>query len=117
MLYTRYSSAPKPKAKALNRKGKGREKPGSASSIKTLADLVLGPNGAAIGASESLMNNPLVGAGGLGNASVFEWPETSDEEDEFLGKSGLKVETIDGIKFHDISGVKIFEKGILGGRL
>jgi hypothetical protein len=41
----------------------------------------------------------------------------SDEDEEVGGKTGLKVETIDGIRFSDIDGVRIFEKDVLGGRL
>jgi hypothetical protein len=33
------------------------------------------------------------------------------------GKIGLKVETMDGLRFCDVTGVRIFEKDILGGRL
>jgi hypothetical protein len=33
------------------------------------------------------------------------------------GKMGLKVETVEGLQFYDVTSVKIFEKEILGGRL
>jgi hypothetical protein len=52
-------------------------------------------------------------------------PLLEDSEDEngvewatdISGKHGLKLETIEGIRFCDVTGVRIFKKDALDGRL
>jgi len=56
---------------------------------------------------------------GASSTPTFDWQASSDEEAEaiIVGKLGLKVETIEGIRFCDVAGVRIFEKDVTGGRL
>jgi len=43
--------------------------------------------------------------------------DETESEDEYSGKLGLKVETVEGLRFSDVVGVRIFEKDVLLGRL
>ena len=94
-------------------KGKGKEVSGSLenSSKKSYTQMVLGSNGSwPDGASLAL---------GLGASVSDEESEDDDGSEWGLSISGktLKVETIEGIRFCDVTGVRIFEKDVLGGRL
>lgn len=42
---------------------------------------------------------------------------SSDEEDDGFGLNGTKVETVEGMQFCDVDGIKIFKKEIVAGRL
>jgi hypothetical protein len=42
---------------------------------------------------------------------------SSDEEDDGFGLIGTKVETVEGMQFCDVDGIKIFKKEIVAGRL
>ncbi len=99
---TRRKSAPKKKT-AKDIKGKGKAKELDLVSAKALAELALGNSG------------PTSGWGDNANA-YFDLVESSDDEDG-LGKSGLRIETVEGVRFCDVTGVRIFEKEILSGRL
>lgn len=84
----------KPKPKTSKAKGKGKAK-ASGLSPESILDLL--------------------------DESFAEDSESSEDEDGVSGEgkvaNGLKVETIEGIRFHDLSGVKIFKNEILLGRL
>jgi len=44
-------------------------------------------------------------------------PGESSEDDEYGTKSGLRIETVENVRFSEISGVRIFERDVLFGRL
>lgn len=94
--------APPPK-KLKDSKGKGKAKELDLVSAKALAELALGNSGSSASWGDSA------------NA-YFDLGESSDDEDG-LGKSGLRIETVEGARFCDVTGVKIFEKEIITGRL
>lgn len=106
---------PSPKKLKIDKKGKSKEHSGQKSK-KALAEMVLGkgtwPDGTVMGGSSNASSSRIL-TDGLSSL------EESEDEDhaELGGKVGLKVETVDGIRFCDIVGVRIFEKEILGGRL
>lgn len=82
--------------KNVDKKGKGKAKAKAVESSKSMADLLFGPD------------------------PVADLQPSSDDDADmlnFIGKFGLKIETIEGIRFSDITGVRIFEKDVLGGRL
>lgn len=63
------------------------------------------------------VNNTL---GGDGLApTMAEWQASSEEDEGWgpVGKAGLKVETVEGVRFGDVTGVRIFERDVVGGRL
>jgi len=109
---------PVPKQK-VDTKGKGKDISDTTdtSSKKTFTQIVLGSEG--MWPDGSSMSTGLAASMGTGG---FDFPEES-EDDTFEwgvginGKIGLKVETIEGLRFSDITGVRIFENEILGGRL
>ncbi|KAK2630646.1 hypothetical protein QTJ16_001466 [Diplocarpon rosae] len=68
-------------------------------SAKALAQLVMGST-----------------AGGWGDESKYDFPDSEDDEDGVV-KSGLLVETIDGFRISDIVGFRIFEPSVLTGKL
>ncbi len=80
---------------------------------KALAELIIGLGSSTW--SDSSASN--------GSASPLgpDWQDSSDDEEwgssSILGPTGLKVETVEGIRFCDIIGVRIFEKDVLTGRL
>ena len=84
-----------------DKKGKGKE--ANWTSAKALAELVMGS--AAVATS-----------GGWNEESKYDFPDSSDDEDGIV-KTGLRVETIDGIRFSDVLDVRIFERDILTGKL
>ncbi|KAF4633395.1 hypothetical protein G7Y89_g4716 [Cudoniella acicularis] len=94
--------------KAADKKGKGK----GPDNAKALAEMVLGPGGTwpdggvISGSGSSITAGPLV-----------DWQASSDEEDSgvIVGKMGLKVEAVEGIRFCDIVGVRIFERDVMGG--
>ena len=112
-----------PLSKKADIKGKGKEVSGGANraSKKTVAQLVLGsgsgwPDGTSMisGFSSGL------GSGGLDSMPFIEESEDEDTAEwgvGISGKVGLKIETIDGLRFCNVTDVRIFEKDILGGRL
>jgi len=88
-------------SKTKKAKGKGKAK-----ESKHLAEMILG------------VSNALTGD--AANGAPFEWQASSDDEDQWdvpVGKAGLKVETVEGVRFGDVVGVRIFEKDVVGGRL
>jgi len=85
----------------VDKKGKGKE--ANWTSAKALAELVMGS--AAVATS-----------GGWNEESKYDFPDSSDDEDGIV-KTGLRVETIDGIRFSDVLDVRIFERDILTGKL
>ena len=106
----------KPKA---DKKGKGKAidgadcfKPDTMTSIKALAEMVIGgPNSSWAASSD--------GIGGGSALSVLDWESSCDEEEVFgvSSKTGLKIETVEGIRFCDVPDVKIFTRECLDGRL
>jgi hypothetical protein len=113
---------PLPK-KEVDNKGKGKEVAGGAhgASKKAFAQLVLGSGG--VWPDGTTMGSGLtsgLGTSGIGSMNFLEDSE-DDESAEWgvgiSGKIGLKVETVEGIRFCDVTGVRIFEKDVLGGRL
>lgn len=89
-------------------KGKGKAKRSGGG--KTIADMLL--PGAPV--SESAL--ALLKMGFVPN--LMNPLDDSDDDDLRVGgKNGLVVETVQGIDFSDIPGVRIFEKDVLNGRL
>ncbi|PBP24766.1 F-box domain-containing protein [Diplocarpon rosae] len=68
-------------------------------SAKALAQLVMGSS-----------------AGGWGDESKYDFPDSEDDEDGIV-KTGLRVETIDGFRISDVVGIRIFEPSVLTGKL
>lgn len=96
----------KPRDSKKNRKGKGKAQ----SSTKALAEMILG--------NDSFW--PDGGAAGGPAESIYDWQNSSDDEGDGVpdvDSSGLRIETIEGIPFMDITSVRIFEKDVIGGRL
>jgi hypothetical protein len=92
------NSVPSKKAK-----GKGKQ-------CNILLDLVMGTN------TSGISSVPTWEAAIAGSAASH--LESSDDEDEDGSLSrGLIVETLSGMRFCDITGVRIFEKDILNGYL
>ncbi|KAG9230361.1 hypothetical protein BJ875DRAFT_385330 [Amylocarpus encephaloides] len=97
-----------------NKKGKGK----ATDNYKVLSEMVLGsslpwPDGSSI-------NNHASSSNTASGAPYFDWQASSDDESEHgpvVGKLGLRIETVEGIRFSDVSGVRIFEKDVIGGRL
>ncbi|KAK0129413.1 hypothetical protein ONS95_001335 [Cadophora gregata] len=85
----------------VDKKGKGKE--ANWTSAKALAELVMGSVAVAT-------------SGGWNEDSKYDFPDSSDDEDGIV-KTGLRVETIDGIRFSDVLDVRIFERDILTGKL
>jgi hypothetical protein len=105
---------PSPKSSKLtDKKGKGKASLKMDNTSKALAELIIG-----LGPSSSWGEG-----GGASNGTampMMEWQDSSDDEEMSLGglgNPGLKIETIEGIRFCDVGGVRIFEKDILAGRL
>lgn len=104
-LVRRTLSKSKTDKKDKKGKGKGNE------NVPLLAELVYGPTGVWPDGSG-------VGGGGSMAGLGFDWQDSEDEDEMSAGgKMGLRIETVDGVRFCDIAGVKVFEKEILGGRL
>ncbi|PMD47972.1 hypothetical protein L207DRAFT_416786 [Hyaloscypha variabilis F] len=105
---------PSPKSSKLtDKKGKGKASLKMDNTSKALAELIIG-----LGPSSSWGE----GSGGSNGTAtpMMEWQDSSDDEEMSLGglgNPGLKIETIEGIRFCDVGGVRIFEKDILAGRL
>jgi hypothetical protein len=89
-----------PKKATKDTKGKGKASGFDLLSSNALAELALGNSGS---------------GSGWDNA-YFDIAESSDDEDG-LGRSGLRIETVEGVRFCDVIGVRIFEKEIISGRL
>ena len=94
--------------KKPDKKGKGK---GKITDMKHLTEMVLGPGG---GWPSGGTTN-----GASSNTPSFDWQVSSDEEEAvpFVGKHGLKIETVEGVHFTDVDGVRIFEKEVIYGRL
>lgn len=93
-------------------KGKGKARQGSGRN-KSVADM-LSSQTPGVPASESALALLKMGFG----SSLPNSLDDSDDEDLRVGgKYGLIVETVHGIEFSDIPGVRIFEKDVLYGRL
>jgi len=106
--------------KELEKRGKGKGK--ETLKGKTLAQLAQGQNmswSSTGGVGIGIGGNPLDILNGTGTTGLLStWDEDSDDEDlEIGGTSGLKVETVEGTPFYEISDVRIFEKDVLLGRL
>jgi len=98
----------------VDRKGKGKEK--ASTKGKTLAQLALAQH--THWSSTSGVGIANAGLDGLSLAPIpMSWEESDDEDLDIGGKMGLKVETVEGIRFSDVTGVRIFENDILLGRL
>ncbi len=103
---------PKPQAK-----GKGREK-----KKRHLAELVMP-------AEKSMMQVVVDGYPGLGFESLMvdsddeqgltgnKGEAGEDDDGEWVRRMGLRIEVVEGVRFSDVVGVRIFEKGVRGGRL
>ena len=95
--------------KKVDKKGKGK-----ANDAKQLVDMVLGPAGS--WSSTGAIND----TGNSSKTPYFDWQDSSDDEGEpipMVGKHGLNIETMDGVHFTDVAGVRIFEKDVTSGRL
>jgi hypothetical protein len=80
--------------------------------MKHLTEMVLGPGGSWPSGTN--------GSGATNSAVQFDWQASSDEESDpvaLTGKSGLKLETVEGVHFTDVSDIRIFEKDVISGRL
>lgn len=93
-------------AKGSDKKGKG--KAGMDNTSKALAELIIG-----LGSSSTWSDGA---SNGTATPVMMEWQDSSDDEDAG-SLAGLKVETIEGIRFCEVTGVRLFEKDILAGRL
>ncbi|TVY82215.1 hypothetical protein LSUE1_G007323 [Lachnellula suecica] len=97
----------KPKTKA-DKKGKGK----ASSVASTFADIIKGLDGKY---SDDSVGGPYT------PGPNYDWLATSSDEEadamSYVGKLGLRIETIENIRFGDITGVRIFEKDVIGGRL
>ena len=71
------------------------------------------------GKESDVISEALYGANGWADPSTMpDWQASSDEDEAMMaGESGLKVETVEDIRFYEISGVRIFEKDVIFGRL
>lgn len=108
-------SKEKPLKKIFDRKGKGKAKAKDADNAKALAEMVLGPSG-------SWPDGGAIANSGLHIAGNDDWQLSSDEDEDantgpIVGQLGLRVETIEGVRFCDVPNVRIFEKDVIGGRL
>lgn len=109
--------------KNVDNKGKGKEVSSTAygASKKAFSQLVLGSGG--IWPDGTPMSAGLTSGLGTSGIDSIHFLEDSEEEDGaewgvgVSGKMGLKVETMEGMRFCDVTGVRIFEKDVLGGRL
>jgi hypothetical protein len=102
-----------PNTAKADKKGKGKAKGGMDHTSKALAELIIG-----LGSSSPWGDGASSSSTDLGTPVLVDWQESSDEEDPgAISKTGLKVETIEGMRFCDVSGVRIFEKDVLAGRL
>jgi hypothetical protein len=115
---------PKPSQKRkVDVKGKGKEtskdtESGTVKGITSLAELIMEPGGG--WTADFLHGSSSVADGTNGMFEVA----SSDDESEYYGLGGgglsgkgLRIETVEGIKFCDVPGVRIFEKDVLWGRL
>jgi hypothetical protein len=107
----------KPKSKVKDKKGKGKDVDTIGLSVQHLAEVVM--NGPSLGGGWGSGSDTL--GGSLTNG--YDWESSGDDEGDGLSmsavstKTGLKVETVEGIRFCDVSGVRIFERDVLSGRL
>ncbi|TVY37699.1 hypothetical protein LSUB1_G007229 [Lachnellula subtilissima] len=71
------------------------------------------------GKETDVIAEALYGDNGWADPSTMpDWQASSDEDEAVMaGESGLKVETVEDIRFYEISGVRIFEKDVIFGRL
>ncbi|KAL2132136.1 hypothetical protein VTI74DRAFT_4171 [Chaetomium olivicolor] len=115
------------KAKDDKAKGKGKQK--TSTTGLGSADYTAGSQLAGLSLTGSLFSNANIdavvaaelGGGGGGGADATDTDTTAGEttEDEEDGDAfwGQKIETVDGISFCDVDGVRIFEKEVFAGRL
>ncbi|EKD19696.1 uncharacterized protein L3040_001957 [Drepanopeziza brunnea f. sp. 'multigermtubi'] len=68
-------------------------------SAKALAELIMGSN-----------------AGSWGDESKYDFQD-SDDDDEGIVQTGLRVETVDSVRFSQVTGVRIFERAVITGKL
>jgi hypothetical protein len=102
-------SGKKSDKKITKTKSKGK---GKATDMKHLTDMVLGPSGSWPSGTN--------GSGATNSNTQYDWQASSDEESDhvpFIFKNGLKLETVEGTHFTDVSDVRIFEKDVLTGCL
>jgi hypothetical protein len=100
------------KPRKVDKKGKGKAKQGGGGR-KNVADMFSPkkPSGSPIQSAVALQKIGMVPA-----PPIF-WDDSDDDDLRVGGKNGLLVETVEGIEFSDIPGVRIFEKDVLCGRL
>jgi hypothetical protein len=78
--------------------------------------------------SELLMSANIGSSSGSGGAAIpswevaiasnaADWDSSEDEDNDVTLAKGLKIETVEGQRFCDITGVRIFAKDILNGSL
>ena len=101
-------------APRFDRKGKGRAmREDIDPTSKALGELIIG-----LGTSPAWSDGGSGASNGTATPVLQEWHDSSDDEDGIhSGQTGLKIETIEGIRFCDVVGVRIFEKDVLSGRL
>ncbi|KAI6716641.1 hypothetical protein PZA11_001772 [Diplocarpon coronariae] len=85
--------------KPMPRPASGKAKELDWTSAKALAQLVMGSS-----------------AGGWVDESKYDFPDSEDDEDGIV-KTGLQVETIDGMRLSDVVGIRIFERNVITGKL
>jgi hypothetical protein len=109
VLRSKAKSGKKSDKKSTKTKSKGK---GKAADMKHLTDMVLGPGGSWPSGTN--------GSGASNSNVQYDWQASSDEESDpvpIVNKNGLKLETVEGIQFTDVSDVRIFEKDVISGRL
>jgi hypothetical protein len=114
---------PPPTPKKTDRKGKGKDTSNYASGKKSwtkgksLGELALMQNGGVFPQDVSVSGGiNLLNLGSMPGLGI-DWGDSEDDDLEVGGKQGLRVETVEGVRFCDVPRVRIFEKDILGGRL
>jgi hypothetical protein len=91
-------------------KGKGKEKQVSANNDESITFVY--PNLTPLSAIPGMVQHWDSGSDSESSVDGGEDDSSSDEKD-----SVLKLETLEGVKFYDVLGVRIFRKDILAGRL
>jgi hypothetical protein len=105
----------KPKSKVKDKKGKGKDIDSISLSVQHLSDVVMNGPGLGWGSGSDTLGGSLMNG--------YDWESSADDDANGLGMSaismttGLRVETIEGIRFCDVVGVRIFERDVLSGRL
>lgn len=70
------------------------------------------------GKATTIIAEALLGDDWTDPSTMSDWQASSDDDEAVMvGELGLKVETVEDIRFYEISGVRIFEKDVIFGRL